>query len=158
MSSLATADDSNIEIIKPIGFGAFANVYEVCSSAAGPRESQAVDKISNAGDNLNVIKILSTFSSAEYLYVDMELCHFNLEEYIHNWNDLEPARINTITTIKNLFRSLPGFGNLDPDMALNSSCLYYGLCILMQVASGLDFIHGLRLVHRDIKPRNSNSL
>lgn len=111
-------------------------------------ESQGIEKVTKGGGHANIIRIISTVDLTDefgYLRIDMELCSFNLDDYIHHENGLPQA-------IRTLFRLLPAFLDNPPSSVTH---LYYGLDIFRQICSGLDFIHRLGLAHRDMKPQNS---
>ena len=68
-------------------------------------------------------------------YIDMELCEFNLEVWIHCQKDAEKAKSLSITTTE------------QSRMA--------EVCKIMQdVINGVMYIHLQKQIHRDLKPRN----
>lgn len=70
-------------------------------------------------------------------FIDMELCDFDLEEYIS-------GRLTT-----------PESKNLSEYSLTNGAWNYWD--IMEQISNGLKFIHERELVHRDLKPSNSIS-
>ena len=74
---------------------------------------------------------LSTCPAWRLVFYDMELCNFNLQQYIY-----EPDTLN-------------GMLMLDMQMMLK---------IMKDVSRGLAFIHKNKKIHRDIKPQNSTPL
>ena len=67
-------------------------------------------------------------------YIDMELCRWNLDEYIRDQSSEKRP-----TSVRNLIRSLK-------DKQIWS--------IMKQIASGVNHIHSHNQVHRDLKPAN----
>jgi serine/threonine protein kinase len=80
----------------------------------------------------NIVSVLRQGETQDspYLYIDMELCEGNLENYMqqHNSESASPITIQQVWTI------------------------------MAQIANGLVHIHENNLVHRDLKPRNGNYL
>jgi serine/threonine protein kinase len=75
----------------------------------------------------------------------MELCEFNLETYIpHLW---EPTSLEKLTLV-----------DQSPLIVKLESRIKYIWAIMCQIAKGVAFIHQQKEVHRDLKPRNGNSL
>jgi serine/threonine protein kinase len=78
-------------------------------------------------------------------YIDMELCDLNLENYIagHSsstvsieWQALQSANIHIPANVK----------------------LAMILSIMNDITDGLVFMHSRKVIHRDLKPPNSNLL
>lgn len=81
-----------------------------------------------------------------YYILDMELCQFNLDEYIHGERStlleaLGPLSWEFVVVDRSDKFLLPQIENI--------------WTIALHVADGLAFIHGFGQVHRDLKPRNS---
>jgi serine/threonine protein kinase len=93
-------------------------------------EIRAITKLCD-GSNENIIKVIRTgdFEDLSYVYIDMELCDLNLEEYIRSKWGLQPVE---------------GI----PDEL-------YIWDIMTQISRGLAFVHAKNEIHRDLKPSNS---
>jgi len=71
----------------------------------------------------------------------MELCDYTLADYLYHTDTMIELR-NGLTP----FTDLPSTAKLQKIWD-----------IMKQIASGVDFVHGNSMVHRDVKPCNSNS-
>lgn len=82
------------------------------------------------GSNKNIITIFrcGRFADASYAFIDMELCDFNLDEY-NKWSWIV-AELQETCHEKYIWNAM------------------------MQIASGLAFIHSDKEIHRDLKPSN----
>lgn len=112
-------------------------------------EIRAVEKVCLAENpHPNIVKVLrhGTFPMTRHICLDLELCEFTLECYIKErlWKP-------TSEEIADAAGEQGG-----PKLELLTRTRYIW-AIMFQVASGLEFIHGLKEVHRDLKPRNGNS-
>ena len=100
-----------------------------------------------AQPNLNIVTVLrhGTLPITRHVYLDLELCAFDLEWYIMErlWR---PTGEELSTTVQG---SVPQL-----DLVLRARYIWF---ILMQVANGLCHIHGLKEVHRDLKPQNGTA-
>lgn len=104
----------------------------ILDTSSVQNEIRAITKLCD-GTNKHIIKVLAhgEFTSMSYVFIDMELCDFDLEEYIKSiWIVSRADHYSKETGIWNVMR---------------------------QIASGLQFVHGNREVHRDLKPRNGIS-
>jgi serine/threonine protein kinase len=94
-------------------------------------EREAVLTISR-GHHPNIVEVIDTWtewvSSSTTCYIQMELCEGDLTGYLRKRYDVSPL---TSAEIWRTFR---------------------------QIISGIQYIHSLGMVHRDIKPKNSNPL
>jgi len=90
----------------------------------------------------NIVQILGhgSFGELSGLYfIDMEYCDCNLHEYIQG----TPEALSIPVLYKY-------------SKAMEEGHLSFVICaIIQQILSGLDFIHRLDKVHRDLKPKNS---
>ena len=90
-------------------------------------------------DNIIEIYGYGELKNSTYYYIDMELCAFDLKEYIDSKGSNPSARVT------NHIRSKDQRSWLDSEEIWS---------IMRQIANGVEFIHGHREVHRDLKPRN----
>ncbi len=89
--------------------------------------SHEVGLLQESDDHPNVIRYFDKESSGEFLYIALELCPASLQDVIE-----KPQK----------YPLLIGSNSLDlPD-------------VLKQITAGLQYLHSLKIVHRDIKPQN----
>lgn len=89
--------------------------------------SHEVSLLQESDDHPNVIRYFDKESAGEFLYIALELC---------------PASLQDVIEKPSSFPSLIGSQSLDlPDA-------------LRQITAGLQYLHSLKIVHRDIKPQN----
>ncbi|KAL8688757.1 MAG: hypothetical protein Q9218_005411, partial [Villophora microphyllina] len=86
-----------------------------------------VGLLQESDDHQNVIRYYDKEVTGDFLYIALELCPASLQDVVE-----KPAA----------YPSLTGPERLDPISALK------------QIASGLQHLHSLKIVHRDIKPQN----
>ena len=98
-------------------------------------EAQAAMKLSRCGHK-NIVSVLKCghLSNSPYFFLDMIVCDLNLEDYIlRGW----PAGIaESMTSIA------PGLS------------IVQMRAIMLDICSGVAFMHRQQYVHRDLKPRN----
>ena len=106
-----------------------------------PQEAHVVDDLFVDGrGHEHLIKVKPTHGWIKnpfsyYYYIDMELCDFNLSEYIRDEEDVSFRQTNL------------GYAKRSPSDILN---------IASQLISGVVFIHQHGMVHRDLTPKNGN--
>jgi serine/threonine protein kinase len=95
------------------------------------------------GAHENIIKILDygELRNSTYSFIDMELCDFDLKEYIESRH-----QYSSYTRVPEKLRGQGGM----PSFEMWN--------IMSQIANGVAFIHSHREVHRDLKPRNGMCL
>ncbi|KAL8731524.1 MAG: hypothetical protein Q9166_003370 [cf. Caloplaca sp. 2 TL-2023] len=86
-----------------------------------------VGLLQESDDHQNVIRYYDKEVTGDFLYIALELCPASLQDVIERPAD---------------FPALVGSERLDP------------ISVLKQIASGLQHLHSLKIVHRDIKPQN----
>lgn len=94
-------------------------------------EARAITKLCQPGCHSNIVSVFrhGDVVDAPFYYIDMELCVWNLEYFMHQENN--------------------GLKRLSMQDVWD---------IMTQIASGVVFIHEQREIHRDLKPRNGMSL
>ena len=106
-------------------------------------ELRVINKISQNGTHPNIITVLGTreMSSGDIYAFDLELCEMNLGQFIKG------EYINTLGS--QYFAPLCA-GDVPECLTMWT--------IMRHLTNGLDYIHSLREVHRDLKPQNGISL
>ena len=94
-------------------------------------ELQTIETLCKQPCHENIVGIYRHAQLEGWYFIDMELCDFNLQQYIY-----EPDTLNWMPT-------------LDMQTMLK---------IMTDVSRGLAFIHENKKIHRDIKPQNSTPL
>jgi serine/threonine protein kinase len=104
-------------------------------------EERAIKKLCGKPTHKNIVEVLrlGDLFNSPYYFIDMELCDFNLEDYIYRDLDL-PIQTSTprfVTSAPSEAEALPIWK------------------IMMEITSGVEFIHSKDEIHRDLKPSNS---
>lgn len=90
------------------------------------------------GENTNLIHVLQhgKLPASPYYYIDMELCRYNLEDYLESSRRLGP-------------QARSGLKGLDIKEILD---------LMEQLASGASYLHDHDIVHGNLKPKNGTTL
>ena len=109
-------------------------------------EIRAVAKLClSAGDD-HIVAVLrhGPLPNSSYVYLDMELCELNLDQYIRkDWDQRMRDKVPQFTTRDEL------------GPAINAAQIWN---IMADISSGVAFIHSRGEIHRDLKPRNGRPL
>jgi serine/threonine protein kinase len=99
-------------------------------------EIRAIKKLCNS-THRNIIQVFDTgqLPNSAYAFIDMELCDLNLDQYNKSMSTVSLVHDDT--------------SHLREVQVWN---------IMVQITSGITFIHGKGEVHRDLKPQNGTSL
>lgn len=89
--------------------------------------SHEVGLLQESDDHPNVIRYYDKESAGEFLYIALELCPASLQDVVE-----KPA-------------SHPSLVGISSSDTLN---------VLKQITAGVQYLHSLKIVHRDIKPQN----
>ena len=113
-------------------------------------EARVIVQVLMHGPHPNIVSVLAHGSLSApfyYYHVDMELCDFTLDSYIH---DRQMDRLGA-PLLQASAVPLALAGDFSVLRAANV------LTILQHTSEGLSFLHRYRIVHRDLKPKNSTS-
>jgi serine/threonine protein kinase len=104
-------------------------------------EVRAVEMVCRVNPSKNIVCVLAhgLLRNSPYYFIDMELCDINLEKYM-DASGLVPSCLSPLY--------LPGSNEADVTRIWD---------IAVGIVQGLDYMHNLGVVHRDLKPRNSSS-
>jgi serine/threonine protein kinase len=109
-------------------------------------EIRAILKVCcEGGTHQNVVTVFrhGVLQPSGHVFIDMELCAFNLETYLQTlWKPSREEEFEMRET---------GIVKVDGHLRMR-----YIWVIMIQIASGIAFIHQQKEVHRDLKPRNGN--
>jgi len=109
------------------------------NKAAVKNEEEAIRKLCENGPHVNIVEVLTLgeLLDSAFHYIDMELCDMNLDDHM---NPPNPPSL-----------SFPYYFIKDAPPPLKAQQVWN---IMKHIASGVQFMHSLNLVHRDLKPTN----
>lgn len=118
-------------------------------------EVKAITDICASSGHGNVIRFLDhgPLPASDYYYIDMELCDFNLDKYIHAPNRL-PLIWGRRLKRKTRERLKPAFCEEWNSIQEKRENVW---TIMDHITAGVEFLHGRGLAHRDLKPQNGQS-
>jgi serine/threonine protein kinase len=106
--------------------------------------------LTKAGGHPNIVAILrhGHLPHSILYYIDMELCDFNLEDYINGRFSIGLVQPTAVLD-----------GNKITDLQQNEALLKQQNVwfAMMHISEGLLFLHERNFVHRDLKPKNGTS-
>ena len=103
-------------------------------------EVEAILKLCRDGGHLHIVTVMRIGDIPPFLFIDMELCDLNLADYIYCTKDRA---------------SVPTYFIKDQSPPMKSCQIWN---VMLQIAKGVEFLHVRKMVHRDLKPLNSNLL
>jgi serine/threonine protein kinase len=108
-------------------------------------ELRAIETLSADGGHRNIVRVLNfgRLQQSPCYHIDMELCQLNLHRWIYP-TSLPPPNTARPDT-------LPVFNR----NASSSERCQQIRKIMIEITSGVEFIHAKKQVHRDLKPANS---
>jgi serine/threonine protein kinase len=99
-------------------------------------EVQAVKALSKESHaNIVVVLRIGELRNSQDLFIDMELCDLNLTDYIRGAQPMPSFLVR----------------NQPPPMLARQIWN-----VMLQITTGVEYLHGQNMVHRDLKPPNGN--
>jgi serine/threonine protein kinase len=98
-------------------------------------EIRAIRDLYHDGGHRHIVTITKIGDIPQNIFIDMELCDLNLDDFIHCRKD----------------GIVPTYFVKDEPPPVKSQQIWN---VMSQIALGVEFLHGKKMVHRDLKPVN----
>jgi Protein tyrosine and serine/threonine kinase len=110
-------------------------------------EARVISLFLSQGSHTNIVRILGHgYRPTYYLYViDMELCDTTLRKYLNYWFREDPIPFTVVASLS------PSFVTRDSPLLDKMENVW---TIALHISRGLEFMHNLGEVHRDLTPNN----
>jgi serine/threonine protein kinase len=105
-------------------------------------EIKVLTELCQQGAHAHIVAVLriGEIRHSRVLFIDMELCDLNLHEYIYCTKPRE---------------TVPIFFIKDHSPPTKARQIW---TVMLQIVKGVEYLHGHGIIHRDVKPVNSDSL
>jgi len=104
------------------------------------QEVRAIQRLCGLRTHVNIVQVLNhgLLWNHPYYSIDMELCDMSLDDFMHPKTPPDPSKSHLPSFVKSGGKDL----------------LLQIWTVMGQIASGVEYVHRERQIHRDIKPGN----